>query len=466
MTNTEENKGGQQAQEPKVDLSSVIFGNEVTNPMTPLNPSPPKNEGDDGGKGGNADPNKTSIQQPNKPELQQSQQPEHQYTEDEQADMVVGMLTSTTEDNMSDEDKNLRQQVYDTFKAKGVDANGNLINEKGEIVLSKEALKEYVITETPPMDEDGNYINALGEIIKDKETIENENSVVYSLINPIQEALGIQLVDDNGQPIQYEDTEAGVIKLVQDSIQKASVGSVQQFLNNQPVLKDVFQHLALGGTMENYRSNTVDYTSIDLKTLDKQGKVDLIRKSFIAQGVRNPNNMLELIQNAGDERINAEAANAVLTLDEIQKQTIKSREIALQQQYIEKQQANDRYWKNVKAIVDKGQLGSINIPDYEKATFFEFLSKPIDKEGRSADMVSEDNQSDDFNLMVSYLRYKNFDISKLATLISKEEKAKTLRQKWDKSSQKVKSANTQNAGGGKEGIVQFPTLSKFLGHKQ
>ena len=59
----------------------------------------------------------------------------------------------------------------------------------------------------------------------------------------------------------------------------------------------------------------------------------------------------------------------------------------------------------------------------------DYLSKPVDAEGNSAEMLDEAKEDINFQLMVSFLRFKKYDISKLAEVIAKENKALTLRER-------------------------------------
>lgn len=375
---------------------------------------------------------------------------------------VVNLLKEN-DDKLEESNKNIKQETLAIFKGKSIDQNNNIINEKGETAFTFDQLKEYIKTGKLPLDDKGNEVNNLGEIIKTVEDLNKENSVVLAAQTKLKEELGLSLLDDKGNELQYEDTTEGVVKLVEDALQVKSINTIQDFLIGNPVLNDVFKHLALGGDIKDYQSTNIDYKNIELKSLNKSNKLEFIKNSLIKQGLKSPENMLALIEQAGDDKIDKEAANALLMLDSLQKEEInkRTREFELKQE--QQKEENIRYWSTVKNLVDKGELENLTIPKNERDAFFNYLSQPVDNKGRSKDHIAEDNESAEFKLMISYLRYKDYNINKLASLISKEQNIKTLRERLKNAGNKVKSASTHNTGTDDGEGVSIPSLEKLLG---
>lgn len=373
-------------------------------------------------------------------------------------DTFDGLLKGLANPQLAVDLEATKTELLATFKASSIDDKGNLLNDKGEVVVTSETLKSFIDEDKLPMDDKGNLINAKGEVIKSKEDIAQENSIIAGVKSSIETNFGINL----GALTDLPETEEGIIKLVEEAVKVKSTNAVKDFLSAVPEVKSFYQHLALGGRPEDYTSSNIDYKAINVKNLEESAKLDLLNKSFTLQGTPNKDGLIDLIKKAGDEEVNKAVASAIVFLDAKQTETNASRDAQLAAQAKAEEQATIKYWTDVKQVVDNGKLANISIPVTEREAFFAYMSKPVTEEGDSAEYLDSLKDSTDFNLMVSYLRFKKGDISKLVTNLAKETKVETLRERMKRLNSLpgngVPITETNHSGKGGNGNISLENL--------
>ncbi len=336
-----------------------------------------------------------------------------------------GLVSNFNSETISDELKETKETLLSTFKATKIDTKGNLLNDANEVILSADKLKNYIDNDILPIDDKGNVINDKGEILQTKAEVDKQNSVIIPIKSALETNFAIKLADN----LDFPETEEGIIQLVSEAIKTKTTNAVRTFLDAVPEVKGFYQHLALGGTAETYTSSNVDYKGINIKNLDESAKIQLLAKSFTLQETPNKDNIIDLIKKAGEEELNKATASAILFLDKKQTETNVAKDRELQALNIQEEQETEQYWNDVNKVVKDGKLGRINIPLAEREAFFNYMSKPINTNYESAESVDSAKDSLEFQLLVSYLRYKKGDISKLAESISKEDKVVNLKSK-------------------------------------
>ena len=319
------------------------------------------------------------------------------------------------------EEKELKTGLLDVFKASNIDKSGNLLNDKNEIIFTAAQLKDYIENDKLPLNDKGELVNAKGEVVA-------TNEEPLPLVDIAKNALSTQLGIDVSH-LKVEDTEDGLVTVVEEAVKIGRADAIIDFLEGDYRLKQFYQHLLLGNEPNTFVQDMIDYKKINLTTLDNNSKEDLLARYYKKQGIVNPTNIIEGLKKGGQEIVDAELATAVTYLDQKQHQDIAERDAKIREQVALERQQVEQYWNKVNETVKAGKLGSINIPIKDKDTFMDYLSKPVDAEGNSAEMLDEAKEDINFQLMVSFLRFKKYDISKLAEVIAKENKALTLRER-------------------------------------
>jgi hypothetical protein len=368
-----------------------------------------------------------------------------------------GLLPLITATSGTQEVADLRNTLLTTFKGNNIDATGNILNDKGEVVLKAETLKVYLETEKLPTNAEGKYVNDKGEVVGEPEP-------QATLIDTVKGALATNFGLDLST-VEVEDTEEGLVALTQEAIKQKSNSAIYNFLEAHPDIKGLYQHIRLGGKVEDYNSSFIDYGTINVKTLDESAKIDLLNKMFTSQGVPNKDNLIKLINGAGEEEVNKAVSGALVYLDNKQKQETASRTAQLQAQAKQEAEETEKYWNTVHQVVKDGKVGAITIPVTDRDAFFEYMSKPVTEDLISANDLDAEKDSLEFQLAMSYLRFKKGDINKLVQTLSRQERVESLQDKLKRLQGRTDNGSAPRTGNQQQGNGDSISLTRLLGNK-
>lgn len=370
-------------------------------------------------------------------------------------------LLSADDSSLSEEDRTLKNTLLSTFGAAGIDANGNLVNEQGQVVLSKDSLDKYIDTGEVLLDAQGNQIDETGKIIKPASEVNVANTIIELSKNAIEQELGFTLLDSEGKPKSYSNSVEGSTELLKDVATNATVNAVTAFLNSNPELKDIYFHLANGGKLDDYTASNIDYTTVDVTTLDRTGKLNYIKQSFEQQGLKNAGSLIKTLEQSSDEALTQAAADAIITLKQVSEDAKVQREREYQLNQQKEAQALEEYWNNVNSVITNGKLKDINIPNAEKDDFFKYLAVPINSKGESQEMIDAEKESEEDRLLLSYLRFKKFNLNDLVNLKAKTNRLEQLRSRVGIPNPKIENAQARTNGGQQGSPNSFPTLDQI-----
>ena len=433
-----------------IDATLGIGGTPAgTEPVTP----PAGTEGTPPVEGGQQQAQGQQAQQ-----QQQAQPPANNSPIEE--DNLTSLL-SADDSSLSEEDRTLKNTLLSTFGAAGIDANGNLVNEQGQVVLSKDSLDKYIDTGEVLLDAQGNQIDETGKIIKPASEVNVANTIIELSKNAIEQELGFRLLDSEGKPKSYSNSVEGSTELLKDVATNATVNAVTAFLNSNPELKDIYFHLANGGKLDDYTASNIDYTTVDVTTLDRTGKLNYIKQSFEQQGVKNAGSLIKTLEQSSDEALTQAAADAIITLKQVSEDAKVQREREYQLNQQKEAQALEEYWNNVNSVITNGKLKDINIPNAEKDDFFKYLAVPINSKGESQEMIDAEKESEEDRLLLSYLRFKKFNLNDLVNLKAKTNRLEQLRSRVGIPNPKIENAQARTNGGQQGSPNSFPTLDQI-----
>ena len=433
-----------------IDATLGIGGTPAgTEPVTP----PAGTEGTPPVEGGQQQAQGQQAQQ-----QQQAQPPANNSPIEE--DNLTSLL-SADDSSLSEEDRTLKNTLLSTFGAAGIDANGNLVNEQGQVVLSKDSLDKYIDTGEVLLDAQGNQIDETGKIIKPASEVNVANTIIELSKNAIEQELGFTLLDSEGKPKSYSNSVEGSTELLKDVATNATVNAVTAFLNSNPELKDIYFHLANGGKLDDYTASNIDYTTVDVTTLDRTGKLNYIKQSFEQQGVKNAGSLIKTLEQSSDEALTQAAADAIITLKQVSEDAKVQREREYQLNQQKEAQALEEYWNNVNSVITNGKLKDINIPNAEKEDFFKYLAVPINSKGESQEMIDAEKEDNEDRLLLSYLRFKKFNLNDLVNLKAKTNRLEQLRSRVGIPNPKIENAQARTNGGQQGSPNSFPTLDQI-----
>ena len=360
----------------------------------------------------------------------------------------------------SDDIKGLYQEVLTTFKGKSVDAQGNVLDANNKIIMTADKVEDFLLNDNLPLNEEGALVDVEGNVLKTADEILAESSTILSVKAALESNLAITFPDT----VAFPDTIEGIVELVSTGLKQQEKKIVTSFLEANPEVKQFTNHLALGGTPDTYKASNIDYKAIDIKVLDNQTKLNLLNQSFKEQGNTNPGYLIDLIAKAGDEAINKATYDALKFLDEKQTQTNAQRDAEVAQAQAKQIKEVETYWNNVEQTINSGKLNNLNIPVKERQAFFEFMSKPVDEDFNSAESLKAQKESLEFQLLVSYLRFKDGDLSQLATNIAKDTQVKSLTERMNKNRRIDRNGVPRTISSTGKGDGGIPSLNDILGN--
>ena len=240
-------------------------------------------------------------------------------------------------------------------------------NSTGDVVMIDDGTgaKEYIL------DENGNA-TLDGNIVFTKEQLEDSSSNTEEVIDGnihklISEVSGLDLVDEEGKPIEFKTGIEGLAqrevliknKFYEQGLQEAST----KFFQENPDVYDIYSYKQKHGSLDGY-SKQVDYAeyAITEETSTDELK-SILREQLVAQGndVKTADKLIRLSEQ--DETLRIDALEALEKLKE--SNNTRLAQIKLQEEK-EEREAVERYenyygvtYTKDNKLVDKGVKGSV-----------------------------------------------------------------------------------------------------------
>ena len=304
-----------------------------------------------------------------------------------------------------------------------VDANGNLLDKDNNIFKSSNEVAEWLAQfETVDDDDDADAIN---------------------LAN-IQKAIGVELSDENGNPVEFENSIEGIKSYINGVVEanreenyKTAFNSIQQ---QYPFIDDVINYwVANNNSLEGY-NEIPDRSKIEVIPNNAAQHEAIIRQAWAES--KRPGNIedyLQYLKSSGNlEAVARDELKGLQQLDAEYRERIaqQAEEVeAQQQQYIAE------YWKSVQDIVQGGKIAGYDIPEtisvnrdgrtiaVGRNEFFNYLYQ-VDGEGKS--MYQRDIEATDENIQLqdqllrAYLMFTGGSYADLVAMADNKNKVKHL----------------------------------------
>lgn len=332
------------------------------------------------------------------------------------------------------------------------DIMGNLIKD-GKVVMSKKDLIEKakenksVKTEESEeveeyiQDKQGNLVDKSGKVIYEKgtftikedgtvELVNDTNSFIKPLVNKFTE-LGYSFKDENDQEIAFDDSEEGYLELTQHIAEQNANTVINNWLESNPEVKRIYDHLQTGRSMEDYleyRKNYNDYTKME-EPVTKEGQekivMDYYTKLFNLPE-KDIKDMVTLLADSGKlEEKSKEALNA-LKVAQVEEEKA-SQQARIEAEKAAKKQQQDTI-NQLNSIISTGKIGSFEIPEKLKTGFFEYLTKPVENGMTKASLEYEKLPLED-KLVLEYLLFNGLNFDKLTAIKKEEVKGDLIRER-------------------------------------
>ena len=305
-----------------------------------------------------------------------------------------------------------------------VDNEGNLVDEQGNIFKKKDELKDYFDGLNQSDEDDKNQMN---------------------LANVI-EAIGVDILDDNDQPVQFEDTPEGLARyvdaVIKTSQQEIAETAINSLYNRYPILKDVLDYyLANGNSLDGYTGRE-DRSSITINESDEKQQEEIIRLAWKERGQNIDDSYIAYLKSSGLLLQTAEQElENIKNADKAERQRLADEARAAEQKAIEENQA---YWNGVKQVIDGRKVAGYEIPQtiliqkegkqiaVTPNDFFNYLYQ-IDKDGYTRyqrDIMKQTPESRrDDEILRAFLTFTGGSYANLVDMAIKEKEAIRLRSK-------------------------------------
>lgn len=304
-----------------------------------------------------------------------------------------------------------------------VDATGNLVNKDGSIFKEAKDVKDWLAT--------------FGKI--------DDGSDKELSIDTIKEVIGIDLVDADNKPIEFENTPTGV-KAYIDAVTEANRDThheeaIDGLFNQYPFISDILNYyVANGNSLEGF-GEVQDRSGITIDDTNEAQHENIIRTAWKEQNrrgnveqyiayLKSSNTLLPVAKDElkglqdSDTEIKQERANQAALKEQTRIQNLEA------------------YWNNVKETINSKTIAGYQIPDVitinkdgikKSATpsdFYNYLYQ-TDQKGKSAyeNELSKRDPKEKANdeLLRAYLRFTGGSYSDLVNMAVNKEKVKVLK---------------------------------------
>lgn len=308
-----------------------------------------------------------------------------------------------------------------------VDAEGNLVDKDGNIFKTKEQANEYLAQ----FEDDGSEEN-----VEDQINIDN-----------IQKAIGVDVVDDRGKKVKFDNTPAGVnayinsvIEIRENEIQEAAINRLYQ---DVPVLPDIINYyVANGGSLEGF-NEIPDRTQIVVEDNNVAQQKAIIKQAYKEFGRKGDvNKYIKYLEDSGQLLETAKEELAALQQSDKEEHERLAKEA--EERIRQNEEDSEKYWLGVKKVIEGKKIAGYQIPDNiiierdgkkisaTPEDFFNYVYQ-VDENGNSRYMYDLAKQSPetrrDDQILRAYLMFVGGNYSSLVDMAIKEKEVKTLKLK-------------------------------------
>ena len=326
-------------------------------------------------------------------------------------------------------------------------ANAGVLNEKAEVVETTEPESDVEVEETvvEPVVEESS--------VTATEATDEEPGVIQIL----KEKLGYEIEGE------FNEDYDGIVEFTRNAATEIAKEQLDTMFSQFPDVAEYLQYRYNGGDPRQYfqaHSPEVDYTAVQISEDNLSVQRHVVEKWLSLQGFE-PQEIQETVQEYLDAGILGKQAER--NLKKLQDyQTVQAQQVVEQQklQAQQQQQQVQQQWNNIKSTIDKGVLRGFNVPESEKNKFFNWMSQPVDNQGRTQRMMQREALDIETQVALEYLLYKNFDLNKLVQSTKNTVQAQNLKQRLQQSQPATK--RMKGGGAGYTKPVELPTLNELL----
>lgn len=277
-----------------------------------------------------------------------------------QADTTALDGSKDTPDITGDSNAN-QQEQQQANEADGISSTGEL--KQGDSIEFEGEL--YTV------DANGNLVDADNNIFKEAKDVKNWLSTVTEddnselSVNAIKDAFGIDIVDENGNPVEFTNDVDGLKSYV-DSVINVKATELQEAAINKlyadnPLLKQFNDYVKVTGSAKGF-GDVPDRSNIVLNENDEVQQVAIIKMAASEFGNKSINdNYINYLHDTGALYEEAKIQlNNLVEADKAYQRQIEEQATAARQQ---EQESLNNYWQSVNDAISKRVIGGYKIPE-------------------------------------------------------------------------------------------------------
>ena len=320
------------------------------------------------------------------------------------------------------------------------------------------------------VDAEGNLVDAEGNIFKEAKDvakfIEDNNAEDVSddtiNINAIMDAIGLDILDDNGNPRTFTNDPQGIAEYINEAINakadEIQQGALNKFFNDNPIVRQFIDYCYVNGSPRGF-GDIPDRSgwTIDKDNEQQQAAIIMMAAQEFGNGSVNDNYIKYLQTNGALYEEAQRQLDALIQKDHALMQQLEER---AQQQHEQQQVELQQYWDNIYDHITRGKIGEYKLPeafvkevDGQKVTltkndFYDYMSRLAyqDEEGNALTAYQKDlremSEEDALNrdLLSAWLLFTGGNYEDLVNMKVRENEVRrlVLTSKKQRSSKSVK----------------------------
>ena len=348
------------------------------------------------------------------------------------------------------DNKPIDTNVDDNKDGKGKESNAN--NKQSEPLQPGTSIE--VGEEKYTVDESGNVLDKNGNIFKEANAVQewldsfenvDETGSDSISIDSIREAVGVEIVDDNDKPIEFENTPAGIKSYIDAVVNTAKEEHYEAAINTlyqkYPILNDVLNYyIANGNSLEGF-GEVPDRSNITIDDDNEAQQESIIRTAWKERGQKGDvENYIAYLKSSGI--LLATAKEELKGIQESDRQYKDQLAAEAEKKENERIQGLEKYWNEVHERIKSRSIAGYQLPDsiiinrngqklsVTPEDFFNYIYR-VDKDGKSAyerDLEAETMESRrDDEILRAYLKFVGGNYSNLVNMAINKEKVNTLK---------------------------------------
>jgi hypothetical protein len=330
----------------------------------------------------------------------------------------------------------------DVIAGDGVDTVAEIepiegVTEEEEV---KEETPESELEDIEDQEEEEEEVEEEVEAKEEEEDEEPSDPADPTVVQEILESLGYEG--------EYEDTAEGLTEMTKDVASQMADDRIEEVLEKFPLVKKHLDYVLAGGESQKFMTAydpNLDYNTMEIAEDDSRSQKAILSDYFQQKG-HDADFIKEMLEDYEDSGKLANKANAAK--DALGKVQAQQKEQLVEQQRAELQKQQEQqmeFWNGVQeTIKESKEFAGLQVPEREKSKFFNYLSKPVTKEGYTQRDIDHSEAEMEKKLAIDYLMYKGFNLEDIINKKAKTTATKTLRQKITKNEETVKSARKRS----------------------